>query len=345
MRIGARKMLAAIDLFRESCEKDEVPNSGIVGLHDRALSHLFGALAADDPRQGVRVSARRLARELRRHAARLAGSECHVHAFSVDEVNRLRERARAAVAGDHVGPPGWSRSSADPMALLDVFGSIRLRPGWVLRAYQYTEGDDGNGLVWALPRDAPFPEPDDCMGSDSDGSAPHPMPPGGIADVGSLIDGDGSPLSYLSASLLARELTEFGARGRGRSWSDECIIGAPPPAPGGAPVGRNVFIARLLSQQWTWYDALPQEGDWLPRVRQGPGQLEQGLATLGDYGKLVHELRALERGQQPVSVAFLVHTEMGRPRIGRDEDVYTSEGYAAVDYSATLAEAPEPGAD
>ena len=42
------------------------------------------------------------------------------------------------------------------------------------------------------------------------------------------IEGDGSPWSYLSASILAREAAEFGARWHGCVWSDQKIIAKPP---------------------------------------------------------------------------------------------------------------------
>ena len=42
------------------------------------------------------------------------------------------------------------------------------------------------------------------------------------------IEGDGSPWSYLSASILSREAVEFGAVWHGCVWSDQTILSKPP---------------------------------------------------------------------------------------------------------------------
>src|SRR4051812_34654359 len=71
------------------------------------------------------------------------------------------------------------------------------------------------------------------------------------------IDGDGSALSYLSASIFVRELGEFGARWHGCSWSTHKILGADPfigPAP----------KMMTTDDQWTWMERAPET--WLPTV-------------------------------------------------------------------------------
>ena len=44
----------------------------------------------------------------------------------------------------------------------------------------------------------------------------------------SVVEGDGSPWPYLSASILGREAAEFGAACHGSSWTEESILGKPP---------------------------------------------------------------------------------------------------------------------
>ena len=78
------------------------------------------------------------------------------------------------------------------------------------------------------------------------------------------IEGDGSPWSYLSASILRREAAEFGPIWHGCVWSDQTILSKPtqqadgPDATddalkltGDAPVGN-----------WTWHGAVPRT--WKP---------------------------------------------------------------------------------
>ena len=56
------------------------------------------------------------------------------------------------------------------------------------------------------------------------------MAPGLFKDAVPLmqaIEGDGSPWSYLSASILSREAAEFGAMWHGCDWSDQTILSKP----------------------------------------------------------------------------------------------------------------------
>ena len=113
------------------------------------------------------------------------------------------------------------------MAVLAVFKSLWIKDGYILRAYQFREGGNGNGVVWAMPVDAEFPEPDKCPRV-KDAFLEPPKPPAALDDVMKAIDGDGSPWSYLCASLLCRELSEFGAMWHGCSWDTHAILGENP---------------------------------------------------------------------------------------------------------------------
>ncbi|MYC67235.1 MAG: hypothetical protein F4X12_12970 [Acidobacteriia bacterium] len=160
--------------------------------------------------------------------------------FSISRVNRLRNaaaRARAPVAPTEPVEPdapwlepeereGWSISDCDPNNLLGVFKALRLRAGFAVHAYEFRAGGNGNGIIWAVPADAPLLAPEDCPRLRGAFLDP-PKPPGAIPLM-EAIDGDGSPWSYLSASILAREAAEFGARWHGCVWSDQKIIGKPP---------------------------------------------------------------------------------------------------------------------
>ena len=73
------------------------------------------------------------------------------------------------------------------------------------------------------------------------------------------IEGDGSPWSYLSASILMREAAEFGAAWHGRSWSDQTILSKPPRQADGQEAWAN---GDSPVRNWTWHGAASPE--WKP---------------------------------------------------------------------------------
>lgn len=170
--------------------------------------------------------------------------------FTAKEIRVLRRRAARAAVVRGRPPEGWSKSSADPMRVLAVFTSLRVREGWVLRAYQYFSRGNGNAVVWALPADADFLDPREYAGSN--GPLDPPRPPGALAETMRAIDGDGTPLSYLSASIFARELGEFGAFWHGHRWSTRSIVDADP--------------SRERPDRWRWDRRRP--ADWRPCVAE-----------------------------------------------------------------------------
>src|SRR4051812_41458887 len=83
-------------------------------------------------------------------------------AFAVTNINRLRSRASNTRRVPDEVPEGWSKSSVDLSAVVAAFEVLHVKPGYAFRGYQFRSGGNGNGVVWALPEDAPFPEADDC---------------------------------------------------------------------------------------------------------------------------------------------------------------------------------------
>ena len=142
--------------------------------------------------------------------------------FPTKRIAQLRRRASKAAELPEEVPEGWSVSTVDPMAVLAVFKPLRIKEGFVLRAYQFHSSGNGNGFVWAMPVDADFPDPDDCPRL-KDTFLESPKPPAALDHVMDAIDGDGSPWSYMCASILARELAEFVAMWHGCSWGTHTI--------------------------------------------------------------------------------------------------------------------------
>lgn len=144
--------------------------------------------------------------------------------FSVEQVAALLGRARSVVEYSAEGLEGWTLSDADPEKILAAFApALRIKPGTALRGYQYRAGGNGNGIVYAVPRDTLLP---DCfvMGIDRyDLYTPPPPPSDALESVMHAVEGDGSAWSYLCASLLVRELGEFGAIWHGVSWGTHSL--------------------------------------------------------------------------------------------------------------------------
>jgi len=158
-----------------------------------------------------------------------------------------------------VGSPfnGWFASAYDVNDLIRVFDSLWLKAGFALHAYVYREGSNGNGIIWAVPADAPLVAPGECPRLEDTWLGP-PRPPGAVRLM-QAIEGDGSPWSYLSASILSREASEFGAVWHGCVWSDQTILSK---APRQTDDQNGEDRARKLTgdtpvSNWTWCGAVP----------------------------------------------------------------------------------------
>ena len=158
--------------------------------------------------------------------------------FSLEQINAFRLLAQTAARPDRSGPEGWTISNVDPMKIVALFNpALWLKAGWTLHAYQLRDspsGGNGNGVIWALPGKSWFPEPGSptvlwgrrkFLEPSAHLTLPIPKPPNAIEDFREVIEGNGTPLSYALASILARELYEFGAMWHGLSWSDVDLTG------------------------------------------------------------------------------------------------------------------------
>ena len=141
------------------------------------------------------------------------------NSFSIARVDRLRRAAERAreLSDKHRGPSaeGWFASAYDANDLVRVFDTLRLKAGFALHAYEFKEGMDGNGIIWAVPAEPSLVAPAECPDLAVMWLDP-PQPPGAVPLM-QAIEGDGSPWSYLSASILRREAEEFGAPGMAAS--------------------------------------------------------------------------------------------------------------------------------
>lgn len=173
-------------------------------------------------------------------------------------INHLRRAAATVARIPEETPQGWSKSRVDPARVLAIFNALRLKPGFTLAAYQFRARDNGNGVVWALPADADYPEPDRCPRGGGFLEAPEPA--AALEDVMEAVDGDDTPWSYLRASIVSRELREFGAMWHGCHWSEHTILGSD-------PTRRRSRMTHTPATGWEWSGPRPTE--WKPQILIG----------------------------------------------------------------------------
>ncbi len=181
--------------------------------------------------------------------------------FTATLIKRWRNTAAKLDKVAHDGPQGWNESTPSPMVLVDAFPKLHVREGYILRAYQFHEGFNGNAFVYALPEGVPLPDPDTCERKEDVFLEP-PIVSGALDDYMQAIDGDGSLRSYLEASILARELAEFGAIWHGISWGEHIVLDSDP----FRMDKKNSFFGYdpEMHEAWQWEKEKPD--DWRPKV-------------------------------------------------------------------------------
>ena len=228
--------------------------------------------------------------------------------FPLAEVQQLRKQATKAREVTDFVPEEWSKSTVDPMAVLAVFQPLRIKQGCILRAYQFREAADGKGVVWAMPADADFPVPGACARQENVLAGP-PKPMAALDEAMEAIEGDGSPISYLCASLLSRELREFGAMLHGCNWSTHTILGQNPLTAGNALQLLNSPSG--TPDQWKWLT--PEPVEWQPHVHEN---------------------------DRAVTVTFFTFSGLGQQTIYRHSDTFQPGIYSFTTQAEEIAKGP-----
>jgi hypothetical protein len=191
--------------------------------------------------------------------------------FAAEEIEVLRKRVTAVRRGLSKEPAGWFLSPIDPVRVLKIFSSLRLRDGFVLRAYVRRDGD-GEGIVWAVPEGTTLPDPS-RRPKLFRWLLPLPKPSAALGNVMGAIEGDGNPFSYLCASILSRELAEFGATWHNVDWGHEQILDKDPWID--PPPTDEFFGGFHPNDPWRLEAPRPEPDGWAPRV-----QLDKEAATV-----------------------------------------------------------------
>jgi hypothetical protein len=183
--------------------------------------------------------------------------------FTAEKIAAMRNEASGLLSVTREGPQGWSKSSLDVTKVLRVFPALKLREGFTLRAYEYKVGGNGNGVVWGMPADSLFPEVKDCPTLDDQRHTPKPLD--ALDDVMEALSGDDTAEAYLQASILRRQLKEFGAMWHGISWGTHHVIDSDPMAGPREQPGGPMTKPRGSPKDWKWRE--PATGDWRVHVK------------------------------------------------------------------------------
>ena len=214
--------------------------------------------------------------------------------YKASRMQQLRRRAqRISDATKFVdASDGWFYRGDEPMKLLRLFPRIHLKDGYILHGCRYFANGNGNGIVCATKNEnGNF----NSLPMVNGGLDPVPISPeefesieGTLADFMEALQGDGTPWSYFSASILARELQEYGALWHGASWSTHTLLDAPPweIIEGQDPDSEDddeCMDSFSPKEVWTWIEDEPD--DWRPRVEFLNGQSRVTFYTFSALGQ------------------------------------------------------------
>ncbi|MBW4651499.1 MAG: hypothetical protein KME20_00315 [Kaiparowitsia implicata GSE-PSE-MK54-09C] len=172
---------------------------------------------------------------------------------SVDDLSGLFSFGGASLAGQSSATVAerWILSTVNPAAPLLKLPGLVLRQDHRLVAYVYRNRSGSVGVVWAIPETLSHTANlTKALAALTDAKTP-PKPKGALPHYMEAIEGDRTPVSYLIASMLKRELREFGASGDRRNWSYHKLTDTVP-----------------TTEQWAWQAAAPK--DLSPKVRLLP---------------------------------------------------------------------------
>lgn len=125
----------------------------------------------------------------------------------------------------------WFLSTIDPAAAVSRLPGLSLKPRVRLVTYLQRRPGSGMGVTWALPDFlSTTVDLEAALRTVGTGSIP-PHPKGALSHVMDSMTGAHTPVSFLVASLLSRELRELGRTGPNRRWSQHRLISEIPTKP------------------------------------------------------------------------------------------------------------------
>jgi hypothetical protein len=178
-----------------------------------------------------------------------------LYRFSAAEVQAIRRATPYEWADGTGGAGGYGTTRVDPMEILGMYPLLRLRDGFVLRAYITADMMGANGHVYVLPAGQAPPGPG--------------LPSGADLNFTEYIEPDGSPASYLEAVVCAIELRSFAEFWHQVDWRARAFLDSKP----------------VFSLTYTG----PEPAIWSPTVRVGPSETRVVFHTLSSRTGILQE--------------------------------------------------------
>jgi hypothetical protein len=182
--------------------------------------------------------------------------------FDLETVNSMR-RCASNLLMRTARKPGWQKSECDLNAVVSKFPGLRLRLGYKLAAYEFVTDSGGWGHVYGIPTDSELPNPESLT---EDVTRFYLDRPEIAKSHRSVIELDGSTVSFISASLLTRALEEFGKTAWSEDWDAETIVGTSPFEQPPEPPPHVLRFSLPPAAAWSWLRKEPRA--WLPCVDQ-----------------------------------------------------------------------------
>lgn len=167
---------------------------------------------------------------------------------SIDNLSSIFAFGSLSTEQTHYGC--WIVSTVNPGAALVRLPGVSLKSDTRIVGYVYRAKDDGVGAVWAVPDQLSTTFILENAIATSEASQ-QPQPEGALDHFMEAVRGDRTAASFMVASLLRRELEEFGAVGQRCHWSHHQLIDAVP-----------------LQTKWQWKHQQPT--DMAPKVKIMP---------------------------------------------------------------------------
>ena len=231
--------------------------------------------------------------------------------FPIDVVENMRDEARrirkTLACPEH---EGWIRSGFKAESLLEAFPMLRLRSGFELLVYTYCEMMGSHSQVVAVGKDHALISTALRVSEGERMEWPPDLKDGVISPM-EAVEGDGTPLSYLSASILMREFREIGAFWHGIVWDTYAVLAPTVCCLGGgcAESQQDIELQELLARlEWA-----------------GPCQDLQHLAP------------SVCVRPDSVLVTLHVYTELNGEQVLRQRDTYLSGSYHPTRQEDTVA--------
>ncbi len=122
----------------------------------------------------------------------------------------------------------WYVSSINPGDALLQLKGLTVKSGWRLVPYLLRTPDGGVGHICAVPEDSSTTTAlVSALPEDGEWHYP-PYPKGSMSHTMMALEGDRSSASYMIASMLLREMKEFGAIGKDKQFTHHRIIDSIP---------------------------------------------------------------------------------------------------------------------